>query len=167
MYRKISDFISDWAYESESTLKCLRNISNAALNRKDHENVRSMAVLAWHITLTIPEMLHKAGLTAVAGPAEHSKPPATIEEIITAYENAAASVPEQVQKSWSDNSLEEEMNMYGEQWKKGLILSVLVKHQAHHRGQLTVLMRQAGLKVPGVYGPSREEWGVFNMQAPD
>jgi hypothetical protein len=29
---------------------------------------------------------------------------------------------------------------------------------------MTVLMRQAGLKVPGVYGPSREEWSQFGMQ---
>jgi hypothetical protein len=27
------------------------------------------------------------------------------------------------------------------------------------------LMRQAGLKVPGVYGPSREEWSQFGMPA--
>jgi len=37
-------------------------------------------------------------------------------------------------------------------------------HQAHHRGQMTVLMRQAGMKVPGVYGPSKEEWSAFGME---
>ena len=31
---------------------------------------------------------------------------------------------------------------------------------------MTVLMRQAGLKVPGVYGPAREEWAEFGMQPP-
>ena len=29
-----------------------------------------------------------------------------------------------------------------------------------------VLMRQAGLKVPGVYGPAREEWTAYGMQPP-
>jgi uncharacterized damage-inducible protein DinB len=28
---------------------------------------------------------------------------------------------------------------------------------------MTVLMRQAGLVVPGVYGPAREEWAAMNM----
>ncbi|MCK4657684.1 MAG: hypothetical protein KAT85_11650, partial [candidate division Zixibacteria bacterium] len=37
----------------------------------------------------------------------------------------------------------------------------------HHRGQMTVLMRQAGLKVPGVYGPSMEEWEHFGMKKPE
>lgn len=53
--------------------------------------------------------------------------------------------------------------MYGEMWKKGKILAILINHQSHHRAQLTVLMRQAGLKVPGVYGPSKEEWGEYGM----
>ena len=56
--------------------------------------------------------------------------------------------------------------MYGEKWPRGLSLQVLVVHQAHHRGQMTVLMRQAGLEVPGVYGPSREEWTAYGMQPP-
>jgi len=27
-------------------------------------------------------------------------------------------------------------------------------------------MRQAGLKVPGTYGPAKEEWGAFGMETP-
>jgi uncharacterized damage-inducible protein DinB len=57
--------------------------------------------------------------------------------------------------------------MYGEKWKRGTTLGVLAMHQAHHRGQATVLMRQAGLKVPGVYGPAREEWSAMGMTPPE
>jgi uncharacterized damage-inducible protein DinB len=57
--------------------------------------------------------------------------------------------------------------MYGEKWKRGVTLTVLVTHQAHHRGQMTVLMRQAGLRVTGVYGPAREEWAGMGMSAPE
>ena len=32
-------------------------------------------------------------------------------------------------------------------------------HHGTHDGP-TVLMRQAGLTVPGVYGPAREEWAA-------
>ena len=35
-------------------------------------------------------------------------------------------------------------------------LMVMLHHEIHHRGQMTVLMRQAGLKLPGVYGPSAD-----------
>ena len=55
--------------------------------------------------------------------------------------------------------------MYGMSWKRGTTLSILVNHQAHHRGQMTVLMRQAGLMVPGVYGPAKEEWASMGMES--
>jgi uncharacterized damage-inducible protein DinB len=162
MIRKIDDFLAEWKYESESTLKLFSLISNEALAKKNHENVRSIAVLTWHITITISEMLNKAGLP-VAGPDEHSKPPATIQEIMKAYESSCASLLQSLPKNWTDATLLEEVEMYGDTWKKGTVLSVLIKHQAHHRGQLTILMRQAGLKVSGVYGPVKEEWAAWNM----
>ena len=37
----------------------------------------------------------------------------------------------------------------------------------HHRGQMTILMRQAGLLVPGMYGPSKDEWLAFGEEAPE
>lgn len=166
MYRKIDDFIVDWKYESESTLNVFKNITNEVLHSKPHENVRSIAILIWHMTVTLNEMLNKAGL-AVTGPEEHSKPPATITEIITAYENSSKSVLEQVKNKWSDAILLEEVDMYGDRWKKGTVLSILIKHQSHHRGQLTTLMRLVDLKVPGVYGPPKEEWAAWNMPAMD
>ncbi|NHN35043.1 hypothetical protein G9U52_35530 [Paenibacillus sp. S3N08] len=56
--------------------------------------------------------------------------------------------------------------MFGEPWKNGFTLNAFVKHEIHHRGQLTILMRQAGLPLPGVYGPAKEEWATMGMEAP-
>lgn len=166
MYRKTEDFLADWAYESASTIKIFKNISNEVLNKKNNENIRTFATLCWHITITLSEMLNKAGLE-VTGPNEHSKPPETIAEIIRTYEESSSALVKMVSTKWGDDTLLEEVNMYGENWKKGVVLSVLIKHQAHHRGQLTVLMRLEGLTVPGVYGPSKEEWAQWNMPAMD
>ena len=165
MFRKISDFTQSFTYESETTLKLFQNISNDVFLNKAHDNVRSMQRLVWHITITLGEMLGKAGLT-IDCPDEHSAPPSDINEVCMAYERASNSVLQEVQK-WSDADLDQEVNMYGEQWTKGVILTVLIKHEAHHRGQLTVLMRLNGLKVPGVYGPSKEEWAAWNMASPE
>lgn len=49
---------------------------------------------------------------------------------------------------------------------KWFTFDVLIQHQNHHRGQMTVLMRQAGLPVPGIYGPAKEEWTTFGLEAP-
>ena len=47
-----------------------------------------------------------------------------------------------------------------------LTLQILLFHQTHHRGQMTVLMRQAGLPVPGMYGPAKEDWAKYGMPTP-
>lgn len=38
--------------------------------------------------------------------------------------------------------------------------------ESHHRAQMTVLMRQAGLKVPGIRGPAKEDWSQFGAEPP-
>ncbi len=42
-------------------------------------------------------------------------------------------------------------------WPVWQMLNALIAHEIHHRGQLSVLMRQAGIKVPNIYGPNYEE----------
>lgn len=34
MYRKLEDFINDWTYESESTLKVFNNLTDESLTKK-------------------------------------------------------------------------------------------------------------------------------------
>ena len=84
--------------------------------------------------------------------------------IVAAYEAASKAVADGV-AGWTDETLEVEDNMYGQIWTRGMTLLPVV-HQTHHRAQMTVLMRQAGLRVPGVYGPSREDWTTYGMQPP-
>jgi uncharacterized damage-inducible protein DinB len=165
MYRTVQDFLDDWKYETEATLKIMHALTDASLGQKVTPEGRSLGFLAWHIVLTLGEMGSKAGLT-VRCPAEETPQPSKAKEIAATYEPAAKSVADEVRSKWADSSLLDEVEMYGEQWKRGAVLSSLVTHQAHHRAQMTVLMRQAGLKVPGIYGPSREEWAQFGMPAP-
>ena len=164
MYRRIDDFTRDWAYEIECTSKVLNNLTDASLSQKVTEEGRNLGFLAWHIVITLGEMPGKVGLH-IDGPPEDAPVPATAAEIAAAFTAAANSVSAEVAKNWTDETLEQEDEMYGDKWKRGLTLLYLILHQAHHRGQMTVLMRQAGLLVPGIYGPSREEWEGFGMPA--
>ena len=95
--------------------------------------------------------------------AEDAPVPATADEIIKAYQIVSARLIAQVKEKWSDDSLSEMVSMFGEEWSKSSTLHILMKHEIHHRGQMTVLMRRAGLTVPGLYGPAKEEWSQYNM----
>jgi uncharacterized damage-inducible protein DinB len=164
MFRRIEDFRNAWAYEAEITAKMFARLTDASLGQRVTQDGRSLGFIAWHITLTLGEMLGKVGLT-IDCPSEDSPCPATAAEITSAYENAAASVADAVNAGWNDETLLIEDEMYGETWSRGMTLFYLIAHQGHHRGQMTVLMRQAGLTVPGVYGPAREEWAEMGIPA--
>lgn len=162
MFRSIDDFELSWAYESDATLKTLRALTDVSLAQRVTPAGRTLGRLAWHITQTLPEMGGHAGLE-VQGPKPDAPQPRA-EDIASAYEKAARSLVAAVRRQWTDSMLFEKIPMYGEQWTRGATLMALIAHQIHHRGQMTVLMRQAGLRVPGIYGPAREEWADLGME---
>lgn len=164
MYRKVEDFLEDWREESEATAKLFEGLEETKMSDKLSENVRSLSRLSWHMVQTLTEMGTKAGLFD-ADELDHKDIPATKAELVNSYRKYAAELADNVSKNWFDATLLELKNMYGEQWHKGRILSILIKHQTHHRGQMTVLMRLLGMPVTGVYGPAKEEWVRFGMPA--
>ena len=164
MYRRVADFQKAWQQERDSTLKILRALKDASLAQAVTKDDRTLGRVAWHLATSLGEMMERTGLK-VAGPSHDAPPPTSAGAIVAAYETASRAVADGV-AGWTDATLEVEDEMYGERWARGFTLQVLVVHQAHHRGQMTVLMRQAGLEVPGVYGPAREEWAAFGMQPP-
>ena len=166
MFVRVADFLKSWKFESEGTSKLLAALTDASLGQAVTPHGRTLGRLAWHITITIPEMMGKTGLH-VAGPAEDSPVPSSAQAIASAYQEAASSLAGLVEESWTDATLAVKDDMYGgEQWTRGVTLGALIGHQTHHRGQMTVLMRQAGLPVSGVYGPAVEEWAAMGMPAP-
>lgn len=166
MYTAISDFVADWQYEAAATEKLLAALTDESLAQKVSPEGRTLGRIAWHIVQTLTEMPHTAGFLA-NDELENQPMPATAAEIRDAYHRLAQQVASAATANWTDSQLLDQVPMYGDSWPKRTVLSVLIRHQAHHRGQLTVLMRQAGLPVPGVYGPAREEWSAFGGTAPE
>jgi len=161
MYSSINEFLADWSNESTFTQKILDNLTDESLNQKVYEEGRNIGFLAWHIVNSIGKMANRTGLAVKEFDAD--KAPENAKEIADAYKEAANSLKEEVRAKWNDKTLYEEVDMYGEMWKNSVTLQVLVRHQIHHRAQITVLMRQAGVKVPGIYGPSKEEWAAMGI----
>lgn len=162
MFRTIADFSRAWQGESANTLKMMRALTDASLARKVSAEGRSLGRIAWHIVQTLGEMGGHAGLT-VAAANEKTPQPATAAAIADTYQAGASAVEKAVTSTWTDADLPVEIDMYGEKWARGQSLMALISHEVHHRAQMTVLMRQAGLTVPGVYGPAREEWSASGM----
>jgi uncharacterized damage-inducible protein DinB len=165
MFRTIDDFIYVWSQEIEATQKILKHLTDPSLTREFSPGVRTLGRLAWHLVTTLPEMMARTGLE-LAGPKHDDPIPASAREIFRAYNESAISLLDQVKAKWTDATLAQEDDMYGERWKRSATLGALVFHQIHHRAQMTVVMRLAGLEVPGLYGPARQDWRKMGMEPP-
>jgi uncharacterized damage-inducible protein DinB len=140
-------------------------MSDSTMGAKAAEGHRNLGHVAWHIVTSIPEMMQRTGLP-VSAVDPQSPPPATAGKIAAAYRAVSEELARAVEKNWTDATLEKTDEMYGETWARGRTLAVLMGHETHHRGQMTVLLRIAGARVPGLMGPSKEEWAEYGMQAP-
>ncbi|MCG3192812.1 MAG: hypothetical protein DIJKHBIC_02059 [Thermoanaerobaculia bacterium] len=162
MYTNIAEFESDFAELNKATLKVLKELTDTSLGQTVSPGGRTLGRIAWHIVGTLVEMPGHAGMK-IDGSLVERPVPQTAAEIVAGYEEAARLCREAVKTGWAEADLSEKITVYGESWSRSRVLFILQLHEVHHRGQLTVLMRQAGLRVPGVAGPAREEWASYGM----
>lgn len=154
MYRKVDDFIVDWTQSAEGTLNVIRSITDDKLDFSIVEGHNSLGWLAWHLAGAAGAFIQFAGLQ-VKG-IERSQPqPDSVAEIASTYERIANAIKEEA-KTLTDESLTEEVSSFIGPTERGRLLRNLIDHQNHHRSQMTVLLRQAGLVVPPIMGPTKE-----------
>lgn len=165
MYTSLENFLQTYGHEREGTLKLMKQFTDKSLAQSVANDHRTLGRVAWHLATTYPEMMGIAGVPFTTLSKE-APLPTSAAQLADSYEKVTGEMLEFIKKNWSDATLKEVKNFYGMDWSLGLALDILVRHEIHHRGQMTVLMRQAGLNVPGVYGPSRDEWSGMGMQPP-
>jgi uncharacterized damage-inducible protein DinB len=165
LYTTVTELIGEWNREAMLTQKVMDALTDASLQQQVSPEGRTLGRLAWHIVANTPAYLTHFGITAEAVK-DPDTVPGSARAIAEGWREVSARAAEAVQQQWTDESLKQVQNAFGRELSNAAILLLLVKHHAHHRGQMTVLMRQAGLKVPGVYGPAREEWSGIGGEPP-
>lgn len=154
MYRKVQDFLEDWQMNAQGTLNVIQAITD---DKKDVSIVpghNSLGWLAWHLVGVAGAIGHFAGLQ-IPAPGPDMKMPEKMAEIAEMYEAVIEAYNKEA-ATLTEAQLEEEVNAFGGAMPRGKLLRMLIEHQTHHRGQMTVLLRQAGLPVPPVMGPTKE-----------
>lgn len=157
MFQSKEEFLQSWKYEAEATKKIYSKLTDESLKQQITSENWDLGRLAWHIVTSIKNIGSQSGLNFDA-PAEELPVPTSAEFIVESYQKSSNAFVEAVSSEWTDQTLSAVRNIFGREMSIGTLLVMLLQHQIHHRGQMTVLMRQAGLEVPGLYGPSKEEW---------
>jgi uncharacterized damage-inducible protein DinB len=165
MYVTISDFIKEWNKEAALTQKVLDGLSDHSLKQKVYPEGRTLGRIVWHFTTNIPNYLNKFGVKMdQVDNAENV--PTTAKEIAETFKKVSAQASEAIEQQWTDDSLKQIQIAFGREETNASILMGLIKHIVHHRGQATILIRQAGLKPFGVYGPPKEDWIHLGVENP-
>ncbi|HKE89712.1 MAG TPA: DinB family protein [Gemmatimonadales bacterium] len=146
--------------ELPKTLNVLRAFPPTKGELRPHERCRTAKDLAWTF---VAEGVFADG--ALAGSIDLSQPtppaPATMSEVITAYEQKQRSLMDRIRKT-PDADLNKPMkvptgpNQMADVRRMDLLWTT-VMDTVHHRGQFSVYLRMAGGKVPSIYGPTADE----------
>jgi uncharacterized damage-inducible protein DinB len=163
MFISVNDFLNEWKQEAAVTQKVLDVLTDESLNQEVSPGLYSIGSLAWHIAGAAYYFPSQVGVTFEA-PDLQKEAPKSAAEIKETYKTVSQRLAQAFSEQVSDEKMNEMVNLFGMDMPVQAVFRLLIQHQAHHRGQLTVLMRQADLKVPGIYGPSKEEWEAMNAQ---
>ncbi len=155
MFRTAQDFAMAYRQEGELTLACLKELTDESLSQAVSEQDRTLGEIAWHITATVGEFASRV-VPDYKGLTYGTAQPATARELAQAYEQEFQSSLQAYEGHITDDNLADDVDFFGHPTPKNAFLFNFITHQVHHRGQMTVLMRQAELRVPPIYGPSRD-----------
>jgi uncharacterized damage-inducible protein DinB len=163
MMPTIHDLVQELEQEAKATRRVLEHVPENRLGWKPHDKSLTLGQLAMHVA-TIPariaELSTQPGLDVSA---EIPRPAATsTAELVTALDESIARA-KTVLLGMDDAALQEPWKMFNGNLEvavmpRGQFLrTVMLNHWYHHRGQLTVYLRQTGALVPAVYGSSADE----------
>jgi uncharacterized damage-inducible protein DinB len=150
--------------ETRATRRLLERLPNDRLSWRPHEKARTLGQLAIHVA-TVPNSV--AQLAMSPSPAQapdfvDPPPPEHAAEFVAALDRSIASV-KQLLAGADDGTLTATWRlMRGDRELVALprvafLRSVMLNHWYHHRGQLSVYLRELNVPIPSIYGPSADE----------
>ncbi len=163
MFTSANDFLKEWKREAAITQKVLDVLTEDSLSQEVAPGMFSIGSLAWHITGSVYYFPLQVGVNFEVPDLKKSAPQSA-SEIADTYKTVSERLSVAFAEQVTDEKMNEVVTVFGMDMPVQALFHTLIQHQVHHRGQLTVLMRQAGLTVPGVYGPSKEEAEAMKAQ---
>jgi len=159
----IDGMLQELQEEARTTRRVLERVPDNNLAWRPHEKARTLGELALHVAL-VPGAV--AQLVASQSPAQVPQftdpSPQSAAELIPALEQSIATA-KNVLSGMDDAALMATLRMMqGERElfavpRAALLRSVMLNHWYHHRGQLTVYLRELDVPIPSIYGPSADE----------
>jgi len=165
----IEALLQEFEQEVQTTRRVLERVPADRLAWKPHAKSMSLGQLALHIAMVPGAVAQMSRQSPVPPPQFIHPEPSSAAELMPALDQSIRQVKE-VLRGMDDAAL-------GKTWRVvdgdrevlaipvgALLRSIMLNHWYHHRGQLSVYLREVGVPVPSIYGPSADE-NPFAVQA--
>ena len=148
--------------EAQTTRRVLERVPGDRLAWKPHDKSMSMGQLALHIA-SVPGAIAEISQISPFPVPKFEQPSAkSASELIPALEESLAKA-RTILRKLDDADLAKVWRVVDGDREVmaipvGAVLrTIMLNHWYHHRGQLSVYLRQVGARVPSIYGPSADE----------
>jgi len=168
----IQALLQELEHEAKTTRRVLDRVPADRLAWKPHDKSMSLGQLALHVA-TVPGAIADMSRKSPFQVGQFVQPsPGSASELLPALDRSVARACE-ILSAMNDTELTEI-------WRAVdgtrdvmaipvgvLFRSIMLNHWYHHRGQLSVYLRQCGALVPSIYGPSADEnpFAIASRQA--
>jgi len=160
----IEGMLQELEQEAATTRRVLERVPDNQLGWRPHQKSRTLGQLALHIAV-VPGAV--AEFVASPSPVQARQfgpdpSPASSSELMPALDQSIAKA-KKVLGGMDDATLMATWRMMlGDREifavpRAAMLRSVMLNHWYHHRGQLTVYLRELGVPIPSIYGPSADE----------
>jgi uncharacterized damage-inducible protein DinB len=158
----IQDLLQELEQEADATRRVLERVPGDRLDWKPHDKSMTLGQLAMHVA-NLPGAIAEVSTrdfdvkTVIPRPSARSTTEllVVLEESLTRARRLLGAMDDaELASRWRMVNGDQEL------WSvtRGQFLrSVMLNHWYHHRGQMTVYLRQTGALLPAVYGDSADE----------
>ena len=158
----IEVLLQELEQEAQTTRRVLERVPGDRLAWKPHDKSMSLGQLALHVA-TVPGAIAEISQMSPFPLPKFEQPSArSAAELVPALDESIAKA-KKILRGMDDAAL-------GGMWRVvdgdrevmaipigAMFRSIMLNHWYHHRGQLSVYLRQVGAQVPSIYGPSADE----------
>jgi uncharacterized damage-inducible protein DinB len=155
-------FLQELEQEAKTTRRVLERVPADKLGFKPHEKSWTLGQLALHVAQLPGGIADLSARSPAQAPQFNQQSAKDAAELIPAFEASLARARQVLTGATDAELMADWVLMNGDQeiWRvprMALLRMLMLNHAYHHRGQLTVYLRELNVPVPSIYGPSADE----------
>jgi uncharacterized damage-inducible protein DinB len=160
---KVDELLKELEEEVATTRRVLERVPAEKLSWRPHPKARTLGELALHVAI-VPGAVAEFITAPSPGQAPDfiDPSPQSAAELIPALEDSMKKARTALGRIDDSGLTETWRMMKGERElfarpRLSLLRAIMLNHWYHHRGQLTVYLKQLDVPIPSIYGPSADE----------